>query len=319
MNKLAIVMYHYVRDLTFSRYPRIKGLDTAQFKQQLDFFQQRGGHFVRLEQVQEAIQGGGSLPENSLLLTFDDGYADHFTNVFPILNERKIPAFFSMPGKIIAERKLLDVNRIHFILASISIEQLLPKVFQRLDYYRGREYQIEDNEVLFQRLAKASRFDDANTVFVKRLLQVELSEPLRNLIAEDLFEDVVGVKEESFVGELYLSMDQVRMMKRYGMEWGIHGYEHSWMNRLTPEELTRDITKAKQVFDGIVPAHHWTCCYPYGSVSQDVIKVARSLGACCGLTTEVRYADIQKDDIYQLPRLDTNDFPPKSEQYIMLK
>ena len=213
----------------------------------------------------------------------------------------------------------MDVNRIHFILASLSIEQLLPKVFERLDHYRGREYQVEDSRELFQRFAKASRFDDAGTVFVKRLLQVELPERLRNRIAEDLFEDIVGVKEESFVGELYLSMDQIRMMRRCGMEWGIHGYEHCWMNRLTPEELTCDITKAKQVFDGIIPSHHWTCCYPYGSVSPDVIEVVRTLGACCGLTTEVRYADVKRDDIYQLPRLDTNDFPPKSEQYIMLK
>ena len=51
----------------------------------------------------EAAKGGDALPENSVLLTFDDGYIDHYTNVFPLLAEMGIPAFFSMPGKIIAQ------------------------------------------------------------------------------------------------------------------------------------------------------------------------------------------------------------------------
>lgn len=39
--------------------------------------------------------------------------------------------------------------------------------------------------------------------------------------------------------ELYMNMDQVRMMKGEGMEFGIHGYDHYWMNRLKKEELGR--------------------------------------------------------------------------------
>lgn len=38
-------------------------------------------------------------------------------------------------------------------------------------------------------------------------------------------------------------------------------------------------------------------------------------GACVGLTTEVRIADICMDAALELPRLDCNDFPPKSENY----
>ena len=128
-------MYHYVRDLTLSRYPRIKGLDTAEFKQQLDFFQQTGGHFVRLEQVQEAIQGGGSLPENSLLLTFDDGYADDAVALFeghsvsgPLRGYKggsweggtRVPAFVSCPG-MIAGGQVSDTRLCHIdLLASFA-------------------------------------------------------------------------------------------------------------------------------------------------------------------------------------------------------
>lgn len=39
MGKLTIAMYHYVRDLKYSRYPEIKGLDYKLFKQQIHFLQ----------------------------------------------------------------------------------------------------------------------------------------------------------------------------------------------------------------------------------------------------------------------------------------
>lgn len=36
-DKLYIVMYHYVRDLQYSRYPQIKGMDYQLFKEQIAF------------------------------------------------------------------------------------------------------------------------------------------------------------------------------------------------------------------------------------------------------------------------------------------
>lgn len=44
----------------------------------------------------------------------------------------------------------------------------------------------------------------------------------------------------------------------------------------------------------------------------DYIKMK---GACVGFTTEVKIADICMDAALELPRLDCNDFPPKSENY----
>lgn len=310
---VTIIMYHYVRNLKKSRYPEIKGLDLALFQEQLDFLEKQF-HFITTEELLAAAKGTQTLPGNSLLLTFDDGYLDHYTNVFPILKERGIHGFFSMPGKILAEQKLLDVNKIHFILASTSTEDLLSAVYERLDYYRGREYPIPPTEELYQKLAQPNRFDPAKVIFIKRLLQVELEENLRNQIVNDLFIRCVGIPEDSFAQELYMSMDQVELMQREGMCFGIHGYEHYWMNRLSAEELREDIEKALDVFTRIVP-REWICCYPYGSSSDTVIEFIRGMGAVAGLCTEARVADLQKDNIFNLPRLDTNDFPPKNKGY----
>lgn len=314
---VSIIMYHYVRNLRASRYPEIRGLDLALFRQQLDFL---AAHFrfISCGELLEAASGGAALPERSVLLTFDDGYIDHYTNVFPLLKQRGIPAFFSMPGKLLAEQKLLDVNKIHFILASTAVEQLLPMVCERLDFYRGREYPIPGNEELYRKLAHPNRFDPAEVIFIKRLLQVELPEALRGRIVDDLFAACIGLPESAFAQELYMSLDQVRLMQREGMTFGIHGYDHYWMNRLSPEALVQDVKKSLEVFDGIVP-EDWVCCYPYGSHSDMVVEQVRRLGAVAGLGTEVRPARLGEDDLFRLPRLDTNDFPPKSERYLELE
>jgi len=124
MNKLYISMYHYTRDLKHSRYPEIKGLDLELFKQQLNFFEQNF-NVVRMEEVIEAVNGGKELPKNALLLTFDDGYIDNFTVAFPLLMEHGIQGSFFIPGKTFTENVLLDVNKIHFILASAPIDKLI--------------------------------------------------------------------------------------------------------------------------------------------------------------------------------------------------
>ena len=307
-----IIMYHYVRHLASSRYPKIMGLDISLFREQIRYLQSNNFHFISTEDLLDALDNLKTLPENAVLLTFDDGYIDHYTSVFPILKNEGIPAFFSMPGKILAEHKLLDVNKIHFILASSPVEKLLPMIFKRLDYYRGQEFAIPPNEALFEKLAVATRFDSPEVIFIKRLLQVELEERLRAAIVEDLFINCIPLSEEAFAEELYMSYDQVKLMQREGMCFGIHGYDHYWMNRLTPLELERDITLALETFDGIVDKDRWVCCYPYGSCSDEVVSYIKTKGAAAGVTTVVDLARLDKHNRFKLPRFDTNDFPPKS-------
>lgn len=54
--KLTIIMYHYIRDLKKSRYPRIKGLDIHLFKEQLEYLKKHY-NFVAIEQIIAAFDG----------------------------------------------------------------------------------------------------------------------------------------------------------------------------------------------------------------------------------------------------------------------
>ena len=232
MEKLcSIVFYHYVRELPYTRYPQIKGLLTSQFKEQLVYLE-RYYQFVTVDDCINAIYFDGDLPSNSILLTFDDGYIDHFKTVFPILESKGIQGCFFPPAKPVLEYKVLDVNRIHFILASaLKIHDLLQDVYGCLDKYRS-EYSLESNDYYFSKLAKAGR-DTKEVGFVKSMLQSELDETLRSLILDELFRRYVSNDEEAFSRELYMSIDQLQCMNRNGMYIGSHSYNHYFLNTLT--------------------------------------------------------------------------------------
>lgn len=315
MSRIYIVMYHYVRDLQHSRFPEIKGLNQHLFIEQIQFLK-HNFNIMRMEDVIASYTSGYHLPENSVLLTFDDGYIDHYLNVFPILMKEKIQGSFFIPGKTFTEHKLLDVNKLHFILASSDINALVNDVFNQLNYYRGEAFDLPSNQELFQTYAQANRFDSKEIIFIKRLLQTVLPERLRNMITSNLFEKYIGVSEEKFAYELYMNYDQILCMKNAGMYIGLHGYDHYWLGNLNKQNMQSDISKALDVMSDFLNRDSWVMNFPYGSYNDEVIQTLKEKGCKLALTTEVRVADSQQDNPFKLPRLDTNDFPPKSEKYI---
>ncbi|AIQ15147.1 polysaccharide deacetylase [Paenibacillus durus] len=256
-----------------------------------------------------------------MLLTFDDGYIDHYINVFPVLMENSISGLFSVSGKVLAESKPLNVNKIHYVLAEAGEhrkQELLSKVYKLLDYYRGTEFDYPSNEELYAKLAVANRFDDKDIIFIKRILQAELPERARDLITDDLFREYIPIPESTFSRELYMNFDQMKLMKKSGMHFAVHGYEHYWLEKLNDQEMQKDITMSLDVLEGIIDRERWTMVYPYGSYSREVLSYIADNGCNLGFTTAVRFADIQADAPLLLPRLDTNDFPPKSDNYLKI-
>jgi peptidoglycan/xylan/chitin deacetylase (PgdA/CDA1 family) len=309
MNRLTIVMYHYVRDLKHSRYPEIKGLDIRLFKEQI-LYLKRFYTFVTMEQVIDCIDNQVSLPDKAVLLSFDDGYIDHFTNVFPILLEHGIQGSFFPPVKAIKEHRVLDVNKVHFILAIIDdIKELVREIFKILDKHR-EEYQLDSNEDYYERLAKANRFDNKDVIFVKRILQLELNEDLRLIITDILFKKYIGINEEAFSRELYMNIDQIKTLKRCGMHIGSHGFDHYWLNSLSKKNQDVEIKKSLDFIKEIGgDLGSWTMCYPYGGYNEDTLEVLQKYACKLALTTKVNIATIDKDNRFELQRLDTNDLP----------
>lgn len=313
MQKLYICMYHYIRDLEYSRFPKLNGMDSKLFEQQLQFFAEKF-NVIKMEELIEAVNGNGALPDKALLLTFDDGYADHYMTAFPLLIKYGMQGSFFVPGKVIDKKSLLDVNKVHFILASAPIDELVHDLKGLLDDKKN-SYDLPDVEKLWGIYAKENRFDSADVVFVKRVLQMGIPEKLRAELTSILFERYVDSSEERFANDLYMNTDQMRMMKMEGMFFGIHGYNHLWLGNSPIEESKRDIDRALRVMEEFINQSCWVMNYPYGDSNEELIDYISDRGCALGLSTEVRIANVGLDNSYTLPRFDCNDFPPKSNNY----
>lgn len=307
--KVTIIMYHYVRNLKHSRYPEIKGLDIGLFKEQIRYLK-RGYHFITMEMLIEAIENKSSLPNKSVLLTFDDAYADHFEYVFPFLDKLKIQGSFFPPVKAVTEHTVLDVNKIHFILASeMNKAKIIDEIKVELKKHYN-QYNLKSFSFYFDKLAHKSQYDTAEVIFIKRLLQVELPENPRKRITNSLFEKMVGISEESFSRELYMNFEQLKCMNRNNMHIGSHGNDHYWLGSLSKEKQKIEIEKSLAFLSQIgCDLNQWTMCYPYGNYNDLTIELLKELKCKLALTTEVDIANIELNNKFKLPRLDTNDIP----------
>lgn len=316
-SEVTVVMYHYVRDLKNSRYPNIKGLDIEKFKKQIKFFKENY-NFIRMEDLIEYYKSPNkkSLPDKSILLTFDDGYKDHYTYVLPVLLENNIQGSFYIPTKCFQDKKVLDVNKIHFILESCIGEE--KKILSDIKEYLETS---KDNRIAFlyddyfKEYAVASRFDKKEIIFIKRMLQMVLPEDYREKLVDKLFKKYVcsiGEKEIServFWEELYLTIDQIKIMEKLGMHIGFHSHNHVWLDSLNKEEQEFQIKSSINYFKEIgTNTKKMTISYPYGGYNEDTIELMKKYEIPLAFTTEVKKVDLKTSDYLKLPRMDTNDF-----------
>ena len=305
--KLTIVMYHYVRPIKGSEFPGIKGLELESFKRQLDYLS-KNFNIISTEEVVNAAKHSSPLPNDACWLTFDDGYKDHSKFVLPELLKRNLHGAFFPPRVAIEEDVVLDVNLIHHILSCADdVKQLV----SRLNSHCLSNGISESNiDAYYKEYAVPDRFDNADTIFVKSMLQHVLPEKLRSSIADNMFKEFIGLSAAEFSKELYMCVDEVKGLVNSGMYVGSHGSRHYWLNKISPEEQEKDIKQSLNFLEDVgASTKDWVMCYPYGAYNSDTLSLINSLGAKIGITCEARKANLEIDNQLILPRFDTNDFP----------
>ena len=307
MTDLTIVMYHYIRPIIGSEFPGIKGLEIEGFKRQLDFLENNYS-IVSSEEVIDKIIKHKKLPPKACWLTFDDGFKDHYQYVLPELINRNLSGAFFPPRVPIKESKLLDVHSIHHILSCTDdINKLVTDLNDLCLQFGITNEQIH---AYYKEYGVANRFDNADTIFIKRMLQHVLPIQIRNEITSILFEKIVGVPEAEFSSRLYMNIEEVRKLVSSGMYVGSHGSMHYWLDRISSQKQKVDISSSVEFLEEVgAPTSNWIMCYPYGAYNNTTLSLLKDLGASIGITTEARKANLGIDNPLTLPRLDTNDFP----------
>ena len=101
--RVPILMYHYVTVPPPGADNYRVGLSVTpeQFREQMTYLVEHGYTTVTLDDVLFALNQGRALPPKPVVLSFDDGYAEMYTNVFPVLQELGlVGTFFVVTGWI---------------------------------------------------------------------------------------------------------------------------------------------------------------------------------------------------------------------------
>ncbi len=114
-----VLMYHYVRD--YNR-PNDKigmnlSISPANFHKQLDLIEKLGYTPTTFKAIKD-----GTAPAKPIILTFDDGYRDFYTNVYPELKARQIPAVTFLIYNALDKKNYLTKDMVREMLASGLVE-----------------------------------------------------------------------------------------------------------------------------------------------------------------------------------------------------
>lgn len=301
-------MYHYVRDSPKTYYRGINALTTKDFIAQVDYLL-KNYSMISLEEYAKFLNNDRDIPDNSCILTFDDGFKDHFVNVFPILRDRKISASFFPITQTLDEFVIPDVHKIHLLLSKIGpmafakeFNQLLETEFQELaDKYRV------DTKV--RKMEK--RFDTILATNIKAIVAlVPLKE--RTKILNLLFSSNFG-DEKGLCKELYLSSGEIKEMIGAGMNFGGHSHTHPFLTRLPKEEQAMEIKVSKEILERKLKTKIDMFSYPYGKFNNDTIEILKEQGFVCAVIDPSVDIGINEGKVnpFTLRRLDTNDLPKR--------
>ena len=119
---VPVLMYHYIspvpRDEIGNKLSHSLRLSPHLFAQQLDFLVEHGYHTVTTPQLWAALSGTARLPAKPIVLTFDDGYDDAYTNAFPLLRERGLIGTFFVTVNLVGNPGYLTWDQVRTLADS---------------------------------------------------------------------------------------------------------------------------------------------------------------------------------------------------------
>lgn len=240
--------------------------------------------WFRVIALSEAIARlkSGTLPSRAAAITFDDGYADNYTQALPVLRSHGLTAtFFIATGFIERGRMWNDT----------VIEAIRRTSHESLDL----------SGLGLGRFALRS-------VDQRRAVADSLLHKIKHLEHQQRTE-VVGAIEVACAAtlpmDLMLSGEEIRGLSSAGMEVGAHTHTHPILTRLDDASARKEISSSRELLRDLTGQTIELFAYPNGLPGRDFdgrhVAMVRDAGFRGAVTTAAGASD--KDaDCLQLPR-----------------
>jgi peptidoglycan/xylan/chitin deacetylase (PgdA/CDA1 family) len=292
---LLAVGYHYVAAEPPAEPRAIFPVTVEGLRAQLELLG-RSYELVSRDELLAAVAGDASLPERACVVTFDDGLRCQLELAVPVLEQLGVPAIFFVPGKPLAEDRVLYVHKVHALRERVPDAELLALA-------GGADVPVD---VALEHY----RYDDPAAAKLKYLLNMRLPLSERERVVGAAFAEVFP-DEAAFARELYMSREDVAQLERAHRAVGAHSYAHEPLARLDDEALDRDLAAVATLLEDVTGARPRALSYPHGTPSTVDARVAAHAAAAgfrLAFTME-RALNPTLEEPLLLGRLDANDAP----------
>ena len=111
--------------------------------------------------------------------------------------------------------------------------------------------------------------------------------------------DVKADGEKSFP---LMSVEMIKEMQDYGIEFGAHTFNHPKLNKLSNDEIKHQIVDVKKPLEEKIGREIITFAYPYGILNDYAKKMVEEAGYTFGVATDSGSVCLS-DDLYQIRRI----------------
>lgn len=258
-HKLFVLAYHRIgyqaADYPFNR--TILSATPEQFDRQLQFVKD---HFnvVNFHDLDRILKKDGGISENTLVITFDDGYKDNATTAASLLQAHKLTATFYVTTHNIDTGALLWFDLLHYFIRNI------PK----------GQYRLGEQQKMFDRTG-----DDARDFFFVGQYLREVSDTDRLHILQQLREWSTAPDPEQYraLADI-LTWDDVKAMANAGFEIGSHSCSHPHLYRLDRAGQLRELRESKATIERHIGREVVSFSYPTGGFDQITVECVKEAG-----------------------------------------
>src|SRR5215213_10362173 len=285
--RVLILLYHRVAELRLD--PWFLSVTPRNFAEHLEVLQ-RYAHLISLQRLFQGLLEGG-LPERTVAVTFDDGYADNLHDAKPLLARYEVPAtVFLTTGYIGHEREFWwdELDRL-LLRPGVLPESLSLTV-------NGSTYQWELGEAAHyskeasRRHRRWKAWEEAPTS--RHSLYYSLWELLHSITESEKRRVLRELREWACAEPAGrprhrpLSLKKAVALTKGGLvEAGAHTVTHPALSALPAASQRDEILGSKARLEELLGQHVSSFAYPHGDLSAETAGIVREAGFAHACTT----------------------------------